>query len=185
MRFAGKGIAWISAAAVLGACEKQDGARAHSGSPAQDGSRAKSERHAPGGGSVSIQVRTDTAPLADKIRFPSPPAEVRWVETARTSSRAPGPTDTRLWVLVKPAAGQRAAWEQALGAPIGRSGFHLEAALADSLLGANAAASLALDSLGRSVPGPYFRPDSLTTSWYGLVAAAWIGESILLESASK
>jgi hypothetical protein len=55
--------------------------------------------------------------------------------------------------------------------------------LADSLLGA-AAASLALDSLGRNVPGPYFSPDSLTTSWYEMVAAAWIGESVLLESAS-
>jgi hypothetical protein len=87
--------------------------------------------------------------------------------------------------LAKPAAGERAAWEKALGAPIGRSGFHLEPALADSLLGSAAAAGLALDSIGRNVPGPYFRPDSLTTSWYELAAVAWVGGSVLLESSSK
>jgi hypothetical protein len=170
MRTISLGIVLIAAAAGLGACDKKDDEQAR-------------KKTAHGDAALAYAIHTDTAPLAAKLRFPSPPAEVRWVEMARSASRAPGPTDTRLWVLAKPAAGDRAAWEKALGASVGRSDFHLQEALADSLLGA-AAASLALDSLGRNVPGPYFSPDSLTTSWYEMVAAAWIGESVLLESAS-
>jgi hypothetical protein len=134
---------------------------------------------------MAYAIRTDAAPLSAKIAFPSPPSEVRWVEEPLSVSRAPGPTDTRLFIVARPAAGGRPAWEKTLGDPLSRSGFHLDPALADSLLGAAATAGLALEPAGRSVPGPYYRPSAWATAWYDVVAAVWVDGSLLIELVSK
>lgn len=133
---------------------------------------------------MAYSIRTDAAPLSGKINFPSPPGQVRWVEAPLSVSRAPGPTDTRVFILARPTAGEKPAWEKTLGDSLRRTGFHLDAALADSLLGAATASGLTLEAAGRNVPGPYYRPSAWATSWYEVVAAVWVDGALLLELVS-
>jgi hypothetical protein len=133
---------------------------------------------------MKLQVHEDTAALSRKLRLPSS-ASVRWIEIPRSDPRGLGPTDTRLFVLAKIEEKDWPAWEQALGAPIQRSGFHLPPAIADSLLPADLIALCPLDSNGRNVPSGYFKPSALATSLYSGVAAARLRDRIVMEFLSQ
>ena len=158
----------ITAAAVLAGCKQDRPAGGKETAMAQD-----------------FPVLTDPALLGKKLRLPAPVLDVRWIELPRSNPRGIGPTDTRLIAAVRFAPADSAAWMIALGGPVGRSGFHLDPAAADSLLGAPAAAECDLDSSGRNIPGPYYNPDGLATSWYQGVAAARLGGTWILEFVSR
>ncbi len=134
-----------------------------------------------------VTVQEDSARLAVKIHFPSPPAHVRWLEVANGSAGRNdiGPTDSHLYALVEVGASSWPLWEKAFGAPIKQTPYILEPDIAKALLPPALLQTLKPDSSGILIGSPYYDPSPIASSWYTGYLAARIGDYVLMEFDSK
>jgi hypothetical protein len=147
----------------------------------------RKESQTDGFGTVkSIVVRQDTAGLTEKIRMPVGHSRVRWIELPRgIVSRVPGPTDTKLYVMVEVSDSAWPTWEAALGEPRPSRPIYLSPEVAEALLDPELLVNCLSDSKGRRIEGDQYVPTKLETSWYLGHVAVRTGNHVLLEFISR
>ncbi|GEM_PF-2598003 len=135
-----------------------------------------------------IIVHDDTVGVAKLVRLPTPVLSARWTDIPLVAGADPrrdlGPTDMRLFVLVRIDGKSWPAWEKALTKPKEKGDYHVPEAVANGLLPPDILSRTIPDAKGRRIDAEIFLPDSLATSWYEGVAAVRLGDYVLMEFTS-
>ena len=127
-------------------------------------------------------VRTDLALLESRITVPAGIASAIWTVVAlgEPDSTVPGPTDTRLYAFLQPAAGDWAPVESALGAAGAAHTETLPATIATAILPPAVLAGLPQTGPDRQVTGPSYDPTALDRNPYHGIFAVRLGAGLLV-----